>query len=89
MKYRPEALRKIRKEHNMTQQQLANVLEISVNTLASYESGATEPDGEMLIKMAQVFNTTVQNLLHLFWGKEPVKQAALAVSGMNTCEHMS
>lgn len=82
MQYKPEALRKKRETWKMTQEQLAKTLGISVNTLASYESGKTEPDSEMLVKMATVFNITVDELLRLLWGPDTESLPSLAKNGI-------
>lgn len=58
-----ENIKKLRTGHNMTQQQLADALSVSRPTIASYESGRTQPDVEMLKQIADLFHITVDGLI--------------------------
>lgn len=53
---------------NLTQQQVANNLKISRATYAHYEIGRRAPDHEMLLKLAEFFEVSVDYLL----GREQV-----------------
>lgn len=57
------ALRKLRKERNVTQKQLARALGVSESTISLYESGKHEPDHATLIKIADYFNVSIDYLL--------------------------
>lgn len=48
-------LRRIRKDENMTQQQLANKLNVSVTTISKYESNTATPPMETLEELTQTF----------------------------------
>lgn len=54
---------KIRKENNLTQVEVAKLINSTQATLSSYESGRTEPDLGTLIKLADAYNVSVDALL--------------------------
>lgn len=58
-----ENLRHLRKKHGLSQQQLADALNIPRTTLGDYERGHTEPNIETLIAIAERFNVTVDQLI--------------------------
>ncbi len=58
-----EVLKKLRKNAKMTQQELADVLWISKSTVSCYEQNSRAPTSEMLIKIANVFNVSIDYLL--------------------------
>ena len=58
-------IRKVRQENNMTQDQLAAIMEISRSTLYRYESSQNLPDSDIIIRLAIVLHTTTDYLLGL------------------------
>ena len=54
---------KIRKAHNLTQQQLAEILNIARTTYQCYEQGKAEPNIEILTKLADYFGCSIDYLL--------------------------
>lgn len=58
-----ENLKYLRKKANMTQQQVADILGITQQAYANYESNKREPDRQMLIKLAQIFEVSTDFLL--------------------------
>ncbi len=58
-------LRKLRKEREMTQQQLADKLDITKATVSAYETDAKYPSIEVLIKIAKTFEVSTDYLLGL------------------------
>ena len=58
-----ENLRKLRKERGLTLLQLANELHVAEGTISSYETGRRQPDNEMLKKIADYFNVSIDYLL--------------------------
>ena len=56
-------LTEIRKQEGVSQKQLANDLGVSAGNLCDWEKGRTEPDIEMLIKIADYFDVSVDALL--------------------------
>ena len=60
-----ERLKSLRKEKAITQQELADVLDTSRSNIASYEQGINEPGIDMIKKMIDYFNVTVEYLVGL------------------------
>ena len=54
----------LRKDKNLTQEQLAEILGISRENISRWENGVTEPSRENLIKFADLFNVTLDYLLN-------------------------
>lgn len=55
----------LRKQHNLSQQQLANLLEINRSLLGAWEEGRSVPNYEDLIKVAEYFKVLVDTLLRV------------------------
>ena len=58
-----ENLKKLRKEKNLTQEQLADVLGVSPQAVSRWESGITYPDITMLPTIANYFDITLDDLV--------------------------
>lgn len=58
-----EKISKLRKENNYTQEQLAELLGVSRQSISKYESGIVYPETEKLIKLSELFGCTVDYLL--------------------------
>ncbi len=58
-----QRLRKIRTEHKLTQQNIADVLGIDRTTYTVYETGVTTPSPATLVKLSQIYNVTVGYLM--------------------------
>ena len=58
-----ERLKQLRKEHNLTQEALAEKLLTVRSTINKYEKNTRKPEYETLIKIADLFNTTTDYLL--------------------------
>ena len=56
-------IRELRIERNMTQLELAMELDIGNTTLQQYETGLHEPNFDMLIKIADYFDVTIDYLI--------------------------
>lgn len=56
-------LRQLRKQHNMTQHELGEILNISRSTVGMYEAGRRNPDFEILVGIAQQFAVSIDWLL--------------------------
>lgn len=56
-------LRQLRKEKGLTQAELARLISIGESTVSFYESGKRQPDYETLIRLANVFRVSVDQLL--------------------------
>ena len=58
-----QRLRKIRTEHKLTQQNIADALGIDRTTYTVYETGVTTPSPATLVKLSQIYNVTVGYLM--------------------------
>ena len=58
-----ERLRKLRKENGLTQEQLAEKLNISRQSVAKWERGQSLPNITNLKEMSIIFNVTTDELL--------------------------
>lgn len=56
-------LKKIREERKLTQQNVADLLNIQRPTYTRYETGEREPDFETLIKLSEILEVSVDYLL--------------------------
>ena len=59
----PKRLKDLRTENNMTRVQLAERLNISVRLVSYWENGERECNFDMLVKLAQIFDVSVDYLL--------------------------
>ena len=59
-----DKLQKIRKENNVTQEQLADKLNVSRQAVSKWESGTAYPDTEKLIQISKIFNTSLDDLIN-------------------------
>ena len=53
----------LREELNMTQQELADKLEGAKSTIAMYEKGDRKPSLEVLVKLSEIFNCSIDYIL--------------------------
>ncbi len=58
-----ERLKMLRKEKNMSQEELAFILSVSRQTISRWESSQTTPDLETLEKICQYFHMSYDELL--------------------------
>ena len=56
-------LQDLREDRDITRKDLATTLNISVSTLGMYEQGRREPNIDMLIKMADYFDVSIDFLV--------------------------
>ena len=56
-------LRRVRCQASLTQQQLADRLHVTRQSVSSWELGRTEPDFETAGRLAEIFGTSVSSLL--------------------------
>ena len=57
-------LKKIRKEHNLSQEQLAEELGVSRQAISKWESGTAYPEMDKIIFLCDKFNVNIDDLLH-------------------------
>ena len=70
----------LRKEMNLTQEQLADKLNVGRTTISAYEIGSREPDFETLELIADFFNADIDYLL----GKTDVRRLYTFISNDDT-----
>ena len=58
-----EKLKLYREKNNMTQKEVAEILDVEPGTISKYELGLTEPNIESIKKLAEIFNVTTDELL--------------------------
>ena len=59
----PYGLRRARTSKGYTQKQVANILNITKETLSNYENGKTEPDMITVIKLSDIYDCPLDTLL--------------------------
>ncbi len=66
-------LEEIRKERGITQEELANVLEVSRQTIGSLENGRYNPSIILAFKIAKYFGLTIEDIFIYEDGEEDEK----------------
>lgn len=65
-----DTLRKLRMEARMTQEDLAERMNVSRQSVAKWESGDSVPDVIKCGELAKIFDITIEDIALLFMGKE-------------------
>lgn len=58
-----ESIRTFRKERSLTQEQLAEVLGVTVGAVYKWEAGLSTPELPLIVEMADFFDTSIDVLL--------------------------
>ena len=66
-----ENIRKHREQKKVSQEEMAQALNVTRQTISSWETGRTEPDLDTLHRIAQYFEVTVEELIYSQRLKEP------------------
>jgi Predicted transcriptional regulators len=56
-------IKKYRKENNLSQEELADILQVSQGTVCQWETGMTNPRIPLLPIIAELFNCTIDDLI--------------------------
>ena len=56
-------LKKLRKEKNLTQEQLAEQLNVSGRTVSRWETGINMPDISILVNLAEFYNVSIPEII--------------------------
>ncbi|AYJ44399.1 MULTISPECIES: helix-turn-helix domain-containing protein [Enterococcus] len=64
-------IRNLREDADLSQEQLAKILNISQTTYSRYETGVLDISSQSLIKLAQYYSTSIDYLLNLTTQKTP------------------
>lgn len=67
-------LKKLRLEKDFTLEELGKLIHIQKSTVSKYERGEAQPSQEVLIKLAEVLDTSTDYLLELTDDQRPVKE---------------
>ena len=59
-----ENLKKIRKDNNLSPEQLAETLGVSRQAISKWESSAAYPEMDKIITLCEKFNLNIDDLLH-------------------------
>ncbi len=70
-----QRLRDLREDHDMNQTQLAKLLGMSQTGYSKYETGENDIPTAILIKLANIYNTSVDYLLGLTDEEDPYPTA--------------
>ena len=73
-------IRELRKAINLTQGDLAKMLNTTTSNVSGWESGKWQPDNESLIKLAEIYNVSVDYLL----GREEITEEERAAGASAT-----
>lgn len=58
-----ERLRKLREHYNLSQNEVARILQVAPSLISSYERGERTPSPAKLIKLADLYHTTTDYIL--------------------------
>ena len=56
-------LKELRKAHGYTQTELGTMINVGKSTISQYESGTRQPDIDILVKLSQIFNCSIESML--------------------------
>lgn len=59
---KPKTLAVLRKENNLTQKELASMLDVSTGTVGMWETGKRTPALKTAIEIANLFNVQVESI---------------------------
>ena len=68
-------IRALREDHDMTQTQIARILNMSQTGYSKYETGENDIPTSILIQLADYHNTSIDYLLNITDVKEPYPRA--------------
>ena len=69
-----QRLRDLREDCDLSQQEMANLLNVSQTTYSRYESGALDIPSASLIKLARFYKTSIDYLVGLTEHKKPYRE---------------
>ncbi|MBO5439541.1 MAG: helix-turn-helix transcriptional regulator [Treponema sp.] len=58
-----DRIKELRNQNNISQQRLADLLNLTQQAIGKWEKGISEPNIEAIIKMSKIFNVTVSYLI--------------------------
>lgn len=85
-----DKIKLIRYKHDMSQDELAKVLDINRNYLSRIETNKSYPTMDVLIKLAKYFNISIDNLLDISFDKVDSKSKREKIDKINkSCLNLS
>lgn len=71
-----DKLKKLRVQHNMTQEEVGEILGFSAQTVSKWERGISSPDISLLPKIAKMFRCSIDSLFNMqsYWNEEHEKE---------------
>ncbi|HAG43967.1 MAG TPA: XRE family transcriptional regulator [Clostridium sp.] len=78
-----ERIKELRKENEITQEELAKNIDVSTSMVGMYETNARKPSYEVLIKIAKYFGVSTDYLLNT------EEKLDVAINSLNNINHMS
>ena len=76
-------IKELRESKGMTQVRLSIELEVSQETVSAYEKGKHYPSVDVLLKMSDIFDSSIDYILGLSEIKRPVSSAELSADDLN------
>ena len=70
-----ESLRALREKHQLSQCELAKILHVNNGTISKYEHDVRIPDIYMLMKFAELYQVSLDQLIGQAWGSFSVRMA--------------
>lgn len=81
-------IKALRKERNLTQDQLAEKLNVTRQAVSNWENGKTQPDVDTLVKLAQVLEISVENLIYGDQTKTLLRRSGGETEGMEIARNI-
>ena len=66
-------IKELREEYSLTQKELAQKLSNVQRNVSNWENGASEPDCETILKIAELFGVSIDELFGRSFSPEPVR----------------
>lgn len=86
------SIKKLREERGMTQDELAEKLNVTRQAVSNWETGKTQPDIETLTRLAEIFDVSVERIIYGSERKERIVEVSRNVQvgpkeglGMGAC----
>lgn len=76
-------IKELRESKGMTQVRLSIELEVSQETVSAYEKGNYYPSVDVLLKMSDIFDSSIDYILGLSDIKRPFSSAELSADDLN------
>lgn len=84
----PEKIKQLRKQKQLTQAELADLLFVSRSSIAKYETGRVIPDNEVIEKMAKIFEVDKNDLILEEDNREIALQTSKRIKTLWTSLHI-